>query len=278
MMKTILIFYHYFSDEYFVKMKYREVAYLNEYGAKIKQVACGAHHTIMLTTDGEVLACGMGEYGRLGVGSSEDHKLPTSVRHIIDEDIVEVAASHNHSACLTADGRLLTWGKNDVGQLGHPDTYMDVLYSQETLPRVVESLPKIAQFSLTRARTAAVTVEGQLYIWGAQFQHVPTLIEPKYFDGMKVSKVLCAGGSNGVATLVITEDGSLWSFGDLSSWVLGIKLTEMQKSGIGKMPTPAKVPLFANSGSNIGSKLGKVIDVYGGLGRFVFAKVEVLQD
>lgn len=259
-------------------MYLREVNYLKEYGAKIKQVACGAHHTIMLTTDGEVLACGMGEYGRLGVGSSEDHKVPTSITHIIDEDIVEVAASHNHSACLTTDGRLLTWGKNDVGQLGHPDTYMDVLYSQETLPRVVESLPKISQFSLTRARTAAVTTDGQLYIWGAQFQHIPTLIEQKYFDNMKVTKVLCAGGSNGVATLVITEDGSLWSFGDLSSWVLGIKLSEMQKSGIGKMPTPSKIPLFdASNVNSSGGKLGKVLDVYGGLGRFVFAKVEVLQ-
>lgn len=257
----------------------REVQYLLDYGAKIKQVACGAHHTVMLTTDGEVLACGMGEYGRLGVGSSEDQKVPSTIRHIIDEDIVQVAASHNHSACLTADGRLFTWGKNDVGQLGHPDTYMDVLYSQETLPRWVESLPKISQFSLTRARTAVVTTEGQLYIWGAQFQHIPTLIEPKYFDNMKVSKVLCAGGTNGVATLVVTEDGSLWSFGDVSSWILSQQVSSVEKTlGIGKKPTPARVNFATKSSTATGSKLGKVVDIYGGLGRFVFAKLEVLED
>jgi alpha-tubulin suppressor-like RCC1 family protein len=257
---------------------YRKVEFFDHYGAKVKQVSCGAHHTLILTTDGEVLACGVGEYGRLGIGSSEDAYIPTTLVELTEVDISHVVASHNHSACLSSEGKLYTWGKNDIGQLGHPDTYMDVLYSQEEFPRLVDTIPgKIIQISLTKGRSSAITEEGQLYIWGAQFEHTPTLIPPDLFEGLKIKKVLSTGGTGGIATLIITEDGTLWSFGDIGSWTLGRKLTDIQKSGMGKDLTPKRVPIFANPSdvnSDLGTKVGRVLDIYGGLGKHVIAKVE----
>ena len=275
-------------------MFYRLIQSLKDYGAKVSQVACGETHTIFLTADGEVLACGAGESGRLGVGSSENATIPTSLSALIDETVIAVAAGVNHSACLTADGRVLTWGKNDVGQLGHADTYMDVLYSQEELPRVVDGLPKIAQISLARGRTSVVSKEGELYIWGALHHHIPTLIEPSLFNNLRVTKAYSLGGSGGVATLAITEDGSLWAFGEKSTTILGHKYTNT----FGKITTPERISFTtssttpttdsnsstssssssSSSSSTSGGKIGHVLDVYGGLGKHVFAKVETYEE
>eukprot|EP00286_Rhodomonas_abbreviata_P008936 CAMPEP_0181341618 /NCGR_PEP_ID=MMETSP1101-20121128/30519_1 /TAXON_ID=46948 /ORGANISM="Rhodomonas abbreviata, Strain Caron Lab Isolate" /LENGTH=72 /DNA_ID=CAMNT_0023452933 /DNA_START=22 /DNA_END=237 /DNA_ORIENTATION=- len=38
---------------------------------------------------------------------------------------------------LSASGAIYTWGRNNTGQLGHSDSYIDI-YSMEDFPRVVD--------------------------------------------------------------------------------------------------------------------------------------------
>lgn len=47
---------------------------------QIKQIACGAEFTLMMTQQGKVLSCGKGTFGKLGHGDEEDRKSPTLVR------------------------------------------------------------------------------------------------------------------------------------------------------------------------------------------------------
>ena len=47
---------------------------------QIKEVACGADFSLMLTMEGLVYSCGSGEFGKLGHGNEEDRRLPTKVR------------------------------------------------------------------------------------------------------------------------------------------------------------------------------------------------------
>ena len=49
---------------------------------KVKQVACGADFTLMLTTEGLVYSCGSGAFGKLGHGDEEEKRLPTLVRTV----------------------------------------------------------------------------------------------------------------------------------------------------------------------------------------------------
>lgn len=49
--------------------------------------------------------------------------------------MVDIAAGGAHSACITANGELYTWGKGRYGRLGHGDS--------EDQPR-----PKLVGFSL----------------------------------------------------------------------------------------------------------------------------------
>ena len=41
----------------------RLIEAFKEYGAKASTVAVGENHTLILTSDGEVLGCGVGEFG-----------------------------------------------------------------------------------------------------------------------------------------------------------------------------------------------------------------------
>ena len=46
---------------------------------QIKEVACGAEFTLMLTQQGKVLSCGKGAFGKLGHGDEENRTSPTLV-------------------------------------------------------------------------------------------------------------------------------------------------------------------------------------------------------
>ena len=74
-------------------------------------VACGDHHTMVLTTDGLLWTFGSGDHGRLGHGGTEDKLTPTLVNaRFGGAEIVMVAAGENHSLAVTADGDVFTWG------------------------------------------------------------------------------------------------------------------------------------------------------------------------
>jgi E3 ubiquitin-protein ligase MYCBP2 len=90
---------------------------------KIAAIACGLHHTLLLTTTGRVIAFGFNSHGQLGVGDLAPRVAPVFVgRQHPDEDeedrVVRIAAGAYHSVALTASGRVLTWGYNGKGQLG----------------------------------------------------------------------------------------------------------------------------------------------------------------
>jgi len=46
---------------------------------KIVQVACGFHHTLCLTSDGELFAWGGGKEGALGLGDWNNQSVPVKV-------------------------------------------------------------------------------------------------------------------------------------------------------------------------------------------------------
>lgn len=68
-----------------------------------------------------VATFGNGQHGRLGHGSQASEVFPRAVAALARRagDVVAVACGGAHTACVTADGALWTFGMNDRGQLGH---------------------------------------------------------------------------------------------------------------------------------------------------------------
>lgn len=76
-------------------------------------------HTLALTEDGRVFSWGDGDYGKLGHGNNTTQKVPRLIAGALSGKIIKcVSAGYRHSAAVTEDGELYTWGEADFGRLG----------------------------------------------------------------------------------------------------------------------------------------------------------------
>jgi len=75
---------------------------------KLKKIACGKHHTCLLTVDGELYVWGANNYGQLGLGATEeDVAVP---RKLEGYAVSDVACGAFHTAILTKDGKIHAFG------------------------------------------------------------------------------------------------------------------------------------------------------------------------
>ncbi|CAH9084369.1 unnamed protein product [Cuscuta europaea] len=140
----------------------------------IHQVSCGAVHVVALSGDGVLQAWGYNEYGQLGRGvTSEGLQGPRVISgyaRFLDEvpelvKITQVSCGEYHSAAISEEGEVYTWGLGNVGQLGHCSLQSG---DKELLPRRVVSLDGvfIKDISCGGVHTCALTTKGALYTWG----------------------------------------------------------------------------------------------------------------
>jgi alpha-tubulin suppressor-like RCC1 family protein len=196
----------------------------------------------------------------VGNGSTSDVLTPACLDVLMDEDITQIVTGTHHTIVLTAEGKIYTWGKNDTGALGHADSHID-MYSLEEYPRLLECpelIDNVAYVAAGSGRSAAVTTDGRLFVWGRNISHIPAAIEGKVFEGLKVTKVALGGEAGKSVIAIITEDGGLWTYGDGGSKMLGMK------GATGRHPYPVRMPYFKDK---------KVIDIYCGPGQHIVAKV-----
>ncbi|MEV5573140.1 Ig-like domain repeat protein [Spirillospora sp. NPDC052269] len=91
-------------------------------GATVTRVGAGRFHNLALTSDGHVLAWGQNSYGKLGDGTTAERHVPVQVRLPAGATVTQLAAGWDHSMVLTSRGRVLSWGRNQYGQLGDGTT------------------------------------------------------------------------------------------------------------------------------------------------------------
>jgi len=91
---------------------------LVEDGCYTADVHCGEYSMTVLTTEGEVLTCGSGSYGRLGNLETIDQLYLEPVEMIAGDDVVQIAGGFAFSLALNKGGIIHAWGRNNEGQLG----------------------------------------------------------------------------------------------------------------------------------------------------------------
>ncbi len=145
------------------------------YGSiRIVQVSAGGGlvrvaHSLLLTSTGKVLSFGTGQYGALGHGYNAGKQLPDALRPQYIQALqhltcICVSAGELHSAVVTSDGDVYTWGDGFCGQLGHGDK------RPRPLPKQVTSggleYESVESVSCGSRHTLAVTDEGECWSWG----------------------------------------------------------------------------------------------------------------
>lgn len=80
-------------------------------GVGVRQIACGSGHTVVLTTDGEVYTWGRGDDGRLGHGDNGWKYVPRITQSLAGQVVVQVTCGSYHTAAVTGNGDLYTWGR-----------------------------------------------------------------------------------------------------------------------------------------------------------------------
>ncbi|XP_032680006.1 RCC1 domain-containing protein 1 [Odontomachus brunneus] len=85
---------------------------------KFTDIASGFDHTILLAENGDVYSMGMGTRGQLGHNDLEDCDNPRLIEALAGLRVVHISAGGWHSAVVTDQGDLYTWGWNTNGELG----------------------------------------------------------------------------------------------------------------------------------------------------------------
>lgn len=140
----------------------------------IRQVSCGAVHVVALSEDGLLQAWGYNEYGQLGRGVTceglQGPRVLNAYAKYLDEapelvKITQVSCGEYHTAAISENGEVYTWGLGSMGQLGHCSLQSG---EKELLPRRVVALDGtiIKYVSCGGVHTCAVTEKGALYAWG----------------------------------------------------------------------------------------------------------------
>lgn len=190
-------------------------------------LATGARTHSLFDSHGRVYACGSGDAGELGDGSTASHATPTRVVGLpAGEKVTALASSWEGSGALLANGSYYDWGYNRAGQLGDHST------SDRDRPVKVDLPAHVTQVfqggsGKKNGQTIAILKGNSIYDWGANTDgqlgdgtttssDTPTRLQVP--AGVTFTTV----SSGGFATYAIDSHGRLWDWGSNSEGQLGL--------------------------------------------------------
>ncbi|TDH16305.1 hypothetical protein EPR50_G00018530 [Perca flavescens] len=132
-------------------------------GIPFAQITTGGDHSFALSLSGAVFGWGKNRAGQLGLNDKQDRAVPCHIKFLRSQKVVHISCGEEHTAALTKDGGLFTFGEGSSGQLGHGST------NDELLPRRVVELmgSEVSQITCGRHHTLAfVPSSGVVYAFG----------------------------------------------------------------------------------------------------------------
>jgi len=196
-------------------------------------VSCGFSHSLILMSDGSVRSFGYNSYGQLGLGTTVDQTTPQTLGWV-GWPVIGIATGGYHSMILIGDGTLMSFGRNEEGQLGLGDLM------NRNIPTSISLLKGLRVFDLkggmfhsvislgSMISTFGLNSDGQLGSSNVvgNYTSTPTMV---FFEDFDVTELVV--GSH--FSIVKVVNGSFESFGRNLCGELGLGFTSSNE----KIPT-----------------------------------------
>ena len=194
-------------------------------GKTIVQIAAGANHNMVLTSDGAVYTWGWNYHGQLGNNTKTNSNTIVAVQTIstpiAGKKIVKIAAGQGHSLALTDDGMVYAWGRNDTGQLGNNATTDAMLPVAVTVTGTPMSNKTIVEIASGARHSLAIDSSGKVYAWGhngsGQLGNNSTVnaLTPVAVQAPADKNIIQVSGSGwlGASSSALTSNGTVYSWG-----------------------------------------------------------------
>jgi Regulator of chromosome condensation (RCC1) repeat len=153
----------------------------------VRSVRCSAAHTTVLTEDGQVYCFGSNRWGQCAVEQHKDDQgihffdpVPVMLPGLVGT-VASIDSGLQHCIALSTTGQVFVWGKGNHGQLGNGT------FESSNHPLLV-TFPKnervvISSVSAGFAHTAALSNNGDVFVWGKSMSIVPKSGNP--FDAFE---------------------------------------------------------------------------------------------
>jgi alpha-tubulin suppressor-like RCC1 family protein len=172
-------------------------------------------------TDGLLYVTGINTFGQVGNGNFIDQAY---FQQIGTRSWNQVVVGSSHTLAIRSDGKLFTWGSNDVGQLGNDDPYLYALAQPYQIGN--SSWSQVASKEKT---SYGITSDGKLFAWGNAISGQIGNDSLVYPGGSKSWNQIESGTQ---FTVGITKDGALWTWGLGTNGVLGLDSIVARSSAV----------------------------------------------
>lgn len=196
---------------------------------KPANISCGDEHSVLVTENGKLYVFGSNMYGQLGIGSENVISTPRYVKALRSEKVKLTACGRNHTLICTVQGKVYSSGWNSEGQLGLGDTTERASFHE--IP-FFNSQYKIKQLSAGSNTSAALTVDGKLFMWGENSEgqlglaDEKTVCSPHQVD---IGKPICWVSCGYYHSAFVTQNGELYTFGEPENGKLGLPAEKLNK-------------------------------------------------
>ncbi len=189
----------------------------------------GARTHALFDSNGRLYACGSGDAGELGNGSTTSTSIPTPVLGLPSETkVTALTSSWEGSGALLANGKYYDWGYNAAGQLGIGTTANSATPARVNLPGPIVQVSQGGS-GPNNGQTVALLKNGSVWTWGNNDRgqlgvgtRTNSVIPVQVHVPRRVTFVQVNSG--GYASYGIDTTGRLWAWGDDSNGQLGTGL------------------------------------------------------
>jgi len=188
--------------------------------SNIKQLYGGDFHTMLLTDENKVYACGENSYGQLGLGDNNEINTFTRIPNT-PSNVTQLCCSFNHTLLLTDDDTVYACGDNSYGQLGLGDNN-----KRHTFTRIPNTPRNITHIVCGYAHSMLLTDDDTVYVCGYNYHGQLGLgdeVEKNTFALIpNTPSNIKQIRSGNYYSMVLTDDDTVYACGNNSYGQLGL--------------------------------------------------------